>query len=159
MLRLQVARCHFRGLQVRGHLLCGLQVAGHPLYGLRAKGGQAQFGNSCVVYNGVQTTVVISDTRHGCGLPPLGVCEQAPPVASGTSEVGKEEGIATNSTVSCSHSPENTPMQLRPLPNAPGTTYTCCITVTSQGSAKRSSLYHFSVGPCHCQRPSNQAQL
>ena len=42
-----------------------------------------------------QTTAVISDTRCGHCLPPLGVCEQAQLAVSGTSEVGKEDGPAT----------------------------------------------------------------
>lgn len=38
---------------------------------------------------------VISDSKDGLGLPPLGVCEQAPLAAPVTSEGTKEEGIVT----------------------------------------------------------------
>ena len=37
----------------------------------------------------------IADCRGECGPPPLRVCEQAPPVALGTSEISKKEGTAT----------------------------------------------------------------
>ena len=58
----------------------------------------------------------------------------------------------------CSHSPENTHTLLLPLPNAPGTTYTCLrITATSQSPATRSRLCHFPTCPCHSQGPRNQA--
>ena len=57
------------GLSMTGHLLCGLQAAG---------------ANS-----------VISDSRGGCGLPPLAIHEQAPPAIPVTSEVGTEEGSVT----------------------------------------------------------------
>ena len=40
------------------------------------------------------TTAVILDTRGGHGPPPLGVCEQVPPAAPVTSEMGTEEGTA-----------------------------------------------------------------
>ena len=33
--------------------------------------------------------------QRGCSLPPLGICEQAPPIAPITSEVSKGEGTAT----------------------------------------------------------------
>ena len=104
-----------------------------------------------------QTTPVISDTRGGCGPPPLGVCEQAPPIAQGTSEVSKEEDTATEHHLLLLHSTGNTPALLLPLPDTLGTTYTCLITVTSQCPATRSSLCHLPMGPCHCQGPSNQA--
>ena len=39
-----------------------------------------------------KATTVISDSRGGCGLPPLGVSEQAPLVAPITSEGSIEEG-------------------------------------------------------------------
>ena len=42
-----------------------------------------------------QTRAVISDSRSRHGLPPLGVCEQAPLVAPVTSEVSTKEGTAT----------------------------------------------------------------
>ena len=42
-----------------------------------------------------QSTIVISDSRGGHGLPPIGVYEQAPPVVSVTSEISTEEGSAT----------------------------------------------------------------
>ena len=41
-----------------------------------------------------QTNTVILDTRGVHVLPPLGVCEQAPPTDPVTSEVSTEEGIA-----------------------------------------------------------------
>ena len=45
-----------------------------------------------------------------------------------------------------------------PLSNAPGAAYTCLrVTATSQDPATRSSLCHLPMGPCHCQRSSNQA--
>ena len=46
--------------------------------------------------HGLQVVVeksVNSDSRVGCGAPPLGVCEQAPPMAPVTSEVGAEEAL------------------------------------------------------------------
>ena len=42
-----------------------------------------------------QTIEVISETGGKHGLPPLGVCEQAPPAAPATTEVSKKEGTAT----------------------------------------------------------------
>jgi len=42
-----------------------------------------------------QSTAAISDYRGGCGLLPLGVCEQAPSAALVTSEISAEEGTAT----------------------------------------------------------------
>ena len=42
-----------------------------------------------------QTTAVISDSRGGHGLPPLGIHEQAPLVAPVISEDTIEEGIMT----------------------------------------------------------------
>ena len=44
---------------------------------------------------GDKTLAVISDSRGGHGLPPLGICEQAPLAAPCTSEVTTEEGIVT----------------------------------------------------------------
>ena len=42
-----------------------------------------------------QTTAVISDSRGGCGLPPLECHEQTTLVAPFTSEGTTEEGIVT----------------------------------------------------------------
>ena len=56
----------------------GLSLKGHLLHGLQVKGA-----NHCSH----------SDSRGGCGLPPLG--EQAPPETPVTSEVGTEKGNAT----------------------------------------------------------------
>ena len=41
-----------------------------------------------------ETTTVISDSRSGCGLPPLGVPEQAPLAAPITTEGTTEKGTA-----------------------------------------------------------------
>ena len=84
-----------------GALLLWAAVGWTPLVGLTAVQGagrcQVQCVGSCVVYRQQgQTTAVISGTRGGRGLLPLGVCEQAPLAASVTSEVSKEEGTATN---------------------------------------------------------------
>ena len=52
--------------------------------------------DSSVVYRRQgKTTTFISDSRDGHGLPPLGVCEQAQPAAPVNSEVGMQEGNAT----------------------------------------------------------------
>ena len=61
-------------------LLCRLSATGHLLHGLQVVGAN---------------TTVITDSRGGCGPPPLGVCEQVPPEAQVTSESGIEEGSAT----------------------------------------------------------------
>ena len=78
---------------------------------------------------------VISETREGCALPPLGVCEQAPPVAPVTSEVKNKKMMQWSTTCYCSLTSGNKPALLLPLPNAPGSTHTCLITVTSQDPA------------------------
>ena len=68
--------------------LHGLQVVATPVW--------ATWGASCIVYRQQgQTTAVISDSRGGRGLPPLGVHEQSPPVAPVTLEVSTKEGTAT----------------------------------------------------------------
>jgi len=91
-----------------------------PLVWLRAAGSQAQRSTSCVIYKRQEQTIaVMSDTRGGRGPPSLGVCEQAPRAAPATSEVGKEEGTAT----------EYHPLLLSlplllPLPNAQGSANT-----------------------------------
>ena len=69
----------------------------------------------------------------------------------------KNRALQPSTTCCCSHSPGNIPILLLPLPNVPGTTYTCLTTVTSQGPATRSTLLHLPMGPCRCQGPSNQA--
>ena len=79
-----------------------------------------------------QTKVVIADSRGGHGPPPVGVCEQASPVAPVTSEVGTEAGTATNHHPLC-HSPGNDQCLLLPLPNTLDTTYPCLrVTATVQ---------------------------
>ena len=58
--------------------------------------GQVEWGASCMVYSWWgQTTGVISDSRGGSGLPPLGICEQAPLATPITSEGTTEEGTVT----------------------------------------------------------------
>ena len=94
---------------------------------------------------------------------PLGVHEQAPPVAPVISEVGTEEGIAN--THCCSHTPGNAHILPLPLPNALGAAYTFLnlaatshsSAATSHSAATRRSLCNLPMGPCHCQGPSNQA--
>ena len=55
-----------------------------------------QQGPSCEGYGKWgQTDPAISDSRGECGPPPLGVHEQAPPMAPVTSGVITEEGITT----------------------------------------------------------------
>ena len=56
-------------LSMKGYLLCGLQMVG-------------------------KTTSVISDSRGGLGMPPLGLCEEAPAVAPVTSAFGTDEDTA-----------------------------------------------------------------
>ena len=49
-------------------------------------------GASCMIYRQQgQITVVISETRGRCGLPPPGACEWAPTAAPVTSGVGKKK--------------------------------------------------------------------
>ena len=87
--------------------------------------GYAGRGASCIVYSWWgQTTAVISDSRGGQGLQPLGVCVQAPLVAPVTSEGTKEEGIVTEHHLLLAYSPGNTPTLLLPLINTLGSTYT-----------------------------------
>ena len=62
------------------HLFHGLSGMGCFWHGLQVVGA---------------TSVVISDSRGGHGLPPLGVYEQAPLAAPITSEGTTEEGIVT----------------------------------------------------------------
>ena len=50
--------------------------------------------------------------------------------------------LQLSTTHCCSHSPGNAPALLLPLPNNPGTTYTCLISVTSQSPAARIRLCH-----------------
>ena len=64
-----------------------------------------------------QTTAIILGTKWGHCLPTQGVCEQSPPAAPVTSEVGKKEGTATEHHPFWSCSPGNTPALLLPLPN------------------------------------------
>ena len=67
-----------------------------------------------------QTTAVISDSRCGHGMPPLGIHEQAPLAAPITSKGTTEEDIATEHHLLFSLSWEHTHPEL-PLPNALGT--------------------------------------
>ena len=85
--------------------------------------GEVRWGVSCVDlrWQG-ETTAVISDSRGGCGLPPLQVCELAPPVAAITSEVGTKEDTSTEHTHCCFHCPGNAHDLMMQLPNAPGAT-------------------------------------
>ena len=78
---------------------------------------------------------VISNTRDGCGPPPLGVWDGAPPVAQVTSEVGKEEGTET----------KNHPLLLS-LPWE----CTCPAAATTKCSGCRRHL----PDHCHCQGPA-----
>ena len=76
-----------------------------------------EHGAFCIIYRQPeQTRAVISKTRgRGAWSPPLGICEQAPPVAPVTSEVGKKKRVLQLSTThSCSHSPGNTLAQAAP---------------------------------------------
>ena len=104
-----------------------------------------------------------SHTRVGHGLPPLGSRCLGPSVIpvhrwpQAPQMSAKKRELQPSTTHCCSHSPGNTPALLLPLPHIPGTTYTCLITVTSQGPATRSSLHHLPTGSCHCQGPSKQA--
>ena len=82
------------------------------------------------------TTVVISETKVGCGPLPLGLCEQSPPTAPVTSVSDKKEGTTTE----YSHSYGNIPTLLLPLLKAPGSTNTCLITDNSKDPAIRSRL-------------------
>lgn len=66
--------------------------------------------------------------------------------------------LQPSTTRCCSHCPGNTHALMLPLTNVSGTIQNFLkLTATSQGPATRSSLHHLPVGPCHCQRPSNQA--
>ena len=95
----------------------------------------------------------ISDSTGGHGLPLLGVDRQAPPAAPVTSGVMATEGHLLPSLPW-----EYTPILWWPLPKTLGTASTSLrVTATSQGTATRSSLCHFPVGPGHCEGPSNQA--
>ena len=120
---------------------------------------QAQWGTSCMVYRlWQQTSTAISDSREERGPPPLGVHEQAPPKSPVTSEVGREEGTDTKYHLLLLSLPGNAHTLPLPLPNAPVTAYTCpTVTITSQVPATRSRLHYPPMGPCHCQRPINQA--
>ena len=51
-----------------------------------------------------------------------------------------KKALKQSTTCCCSHYPGNTPNLQIPLPNGPGSTHTCLITVPSQGPATRSSL-------------------
>ena len=65
---------------------------------VRAKGIRGLRVTWCLLHNLELATVVISEARGRRGLPPLGVCEWAPPVIPITSGVGKKrkkEGTAT----------------------------------------------------------------
>ena len=67
---------------------------------------------------------VISETRGRHSLPPLRVCEQAPPAAPVTSEVSKKWALQLSTNRCCSHSPGSTPTLLPPLPNTPSSAHT-----------------------------------
>ena len=110
--KLLVAKCHLLGLWGTEHLL----------HELRAVGGQVWHGTSCVVCRQQgQTTAITEDMRGGCCLPPLGV-RTGTSVATGTSEVSKEEDTASKHHHCFSHSHGNTTTLL--LLNALGSTYT-----------------------------------
>ena len=85
-----VARCHLLGLQETGCLLCRLHVARHLLCGLRAVDGLSAMQHLLHDLQGVRTNHN-SHLRYQRGLRPLPLraCEQAPPVAPVTSEVGR----------------------------------------------------------------------
>ena len=95
-------------------------------------------------------STVISDSRGGHGPPPLGICEQTPPMATVTSEVTKQKGTATTTTHCCSHTPGNPHILPLPLPNTPGATY-ICLTVTDTtkvlqlGAAWATFLWVFAI--------------
>ena len=77
-------------------------------------------GASCVGYGPWgKTTIAISDSRGGCSLTPLHVCERAPPVAPVISGVSVEEGTATECHPLCCHSPGNTHCQMLWVPPIP----------------------------------------
>ena len=84
------------------HLLWGLSRMRCFLHGLQVGG---------------QTIAVISDSIGGCGPPPLWVSEQVPLAAPVTSKAPQRRALWPNSTCCCSHTPENTPALLLPLPN------------------------------------------
>ena len=66
------------------------------MFRLRSVGCLKVMSIFCVVYKHQgKTSTVISDTRDGGGPPPLEIHEQGPPAAPVISEVGKEEGTAT----------------------------------------------------------------
>ena len=125
-------------------LLCGLNAVGSFLCGLQASGAKA----------------VISNSSGGCGLPSLGILEQAPPTAPITSEVSTEEGTAT----------EHHKLLLS-LPWE----CTCTTTATAKHSGchlhlpedhchftrpcTRSSLCHYPMGPCTFKGPTTRQWL
>ena len=107
------ARCHcWGGQEEKGQTAIGVSFSEYPQ--TLGRWGYRQQGASCTGYrwrrlpcrlsgtgcllHGLQVAganSVISNFKGRCGPPPLGVLEQAPPTASVTSEVGPEEGTAT----------------------------------------------------------------
>ena len=96
-------------------------VAGHFLCGLR-------WGH---------TTAVISEARGRRGLPPLEVCEWAPPAPQSPQKSAKKGTAAKPHPLLHSLPWKHTHPAL-PLPNAQGSVHACLITVTSQGPASPS---------------------
>ena len=120
------------GLNAMKHLLCGLQAAGahHSTYLRHQRWAWP-------------TTTKGPVNRH--------YLQPQSPLRS-----AKKRALQPNTTHCCSPSPANVPTLLLPLPNASGATYTCPITVISQGPARKSSLHHLPLGSYHCQRPSTR---
>ena len=80
-----------------------------PLVWAKGSGGLSMKQHLFVIYRQRgQTTAVISETRGGCGLPPLGVCEQALPGAPVISEVSKKRGHCKRPTPVVSLAPLGT---------------------------------------------------
>ena len=115
-----------------------------------------QYGTSCMM-DRWQTAAVISDTRGRHGLPPVGAVNRYHLQPQAPHWWAKKRALRASTTRCGSHLSGNTPTLQLPLPNAPGTTYTCLITITSQAPVTRSSLHHLLMGPCCCQVSSNQA--
>ena len=92
-----------------------------------------------------QSTTIISDFRGGCGLPPLGVPEQAPLVAPVTSRA-PEEGIVTEYHWLLLSQPWEHIDPAAATAKHSGAVPTCLITVPSQDPATRSSPCSTSCG-------------
>ena len=132
----------------------GLWVVRHLLHGLWVTAPPAQAKNKGVPLawstGSRGKPPVISDSRGGCGPPPIGLHEQAPPATPLTSEVSTEEGNATKHHLlfslpwECTHHANATTKCSRHHLHLPEGH------ITSQGPATRSSLCNFPEGPCHC---------